>query len=95
MLVAVDDGASPGFSDGLSAGWDVLAAVLSVAVVALGALVPFVWVFVVIGALIWWARRRRREPAGPGPSSPVSAPSEGPLPSPSDSDSEREPVPVE
>lgn len=53
-----------GFLGGLNSGWHAFLGALSVLLVVLGAVLPFVVVLGGLGALAWWLRRRRR-PAAP------------------------------
>lgn len=61
-----------GFGDGLAGGWNGLVAALNGLVIAFGFLLPWAAVAVVVGLVIWGARRlvrRRRTAADPGPES--------------------------
>ena len=53
------DDSLPGFADSVSDGAGFLRSVVGVALVVVGVLVPFLPFIAVIGALIWWRRRRR------------------------------------
>lgn len=59
FLEAVDPGGIPSFSEGLSASWDLLKDLARVALLLLGALIPFIWVLAVAWFLWRWLRRRR------------------------------------
>ncbi|MFD6754130.1 DUF4349 domain-containing protein [Micromonospora gifhornensis] len=65
-----------GFLVGLSGGWKVFLASMTVLVTVLGAVLPWLLVFgVPLGLLWWWHRRRRRNrPTGPALVAPVGAP---------------------
>jgi hypothetical protein len=58
IFVPVSD-APPGFGDSVGAGVDVLQAIVSVVVIVVGFVIPFLWVPVLAIAVIWWIRRRR------------------------------------
>ena len=53
------DDSLPGFADSISDGAGFLRSILSVALVVVGVLVPFLPFVAVIIALVWWRRRRR------------------------------------
>lgn len=53
---AIDPGGIASFADGLSASWDVLVKMTQLVVLALGALIPFIW----IPILAWFVWRWRR-----------------------------------
>lgn len=66
QIRAVDPGGIPSFSDGLTASWDLLKDLALVALLALGVLLPFAWLIVVL--LLGWrwfgaraAKRREAE----------------------------------
>jgi hypothetical protein len=61
FMDAVDPGGLPGFSDAVSGSWDLLKTLGAAALVALGAMIPFLWVFALLGAVVVWRRRRRPE----------------------------------
>lgn len=52
----------PGFWDGLVSGWHALLTFLRVAVMVIGAVLPFAALAAVLAAPVWWWRRRRRAP---------------------------------
>jgi hypothetical protein len=54
----VDPGGLPGFGDGLSASWSMLRTIGGALVVSAGWLLPLAWIFVLVGAVLWWRRRR-------------------------------------
>jgi hypothetical protein len=59
----------PGFRDGLAAGWDGLRAAGTAAAAVIGFLLPFLPVVVMLGGIVWLARRvvrARRAPAAAG-----------------------------
>lgn len=49
----------PGFVDGLAAGWRAFVGALTVLLVVLGAVLPFVPVVAVVIGVAWWVRRRQ------------------------------------
>jgi hypothetical protein len=53
-----DDDSPPGFTDGLDGGLTAATTTGSVALAVVGALLPFTPVFLVVGGVVWWARRR-------------------------------------
>lgn len=54
-LQAVDPGGLPTFRDGLEASWEAVVTLGELLVLAIGALIPFVWVL----PIVWLVRRRR------------------------------------
>ncbi len=58
-LDAVPDDSLPGFGDALSSSLGVLATLTGLLVVALGWVVPFLWLLPIVGVAIWWRRSRR------------------------------------
>ncbi|MGI9602035.1 MAG: DUF4349 domain-containing protein [Acidimicrobiales bacterium] len=62
LQVAPDD-SLPGFTDSLKRSGDVLAFIGQVLIIALGALLPFLPVFALLGGAVWWNRRRTRATA--------------------------------
>lgn len=62
---AIDPGGLPGFADGLAAGWDLLQNIVGVAILSLGAILPFVWLIPLLWLALRW-RRRRIEDGGVG-----------------------------
>ena len=58
-LTVPEDDSPPGFWDALGSGWDALLAIGSIALLVLGAVLPFVPVAVIALAVAWWLRRRR------------------------------------
>jgi Domain of unknown function (DUF4349) len=58
LLEAVDPGGIPSFSDGLRASLDLLVGLAQMLVLSLGALIPFLWVPLVLW-LLWRVRRTR------------------------------------
>jgi hypothetical protein len=56
-LQAVDPGGLPTFRDGLEASWEAVVTLGELLVLAIGALIPFVWVLPIV-----WLFRRRRTP---------------------------------
>lgn len=62
FLEAVDPGGIPSFTDGLAASWDLLKNLVRVAILVLGAIIPFIWLVAVAWFLHrWWQRRRARQ----------------------------------
>ncbi|MBT8208833.1 MAG: DUF4349 domain-containing protein [Acidimicrobiia bacterium] len=59
FIDARDPGGLPGFSDGLTAGWALLVNLVSLVILALGAILPFIW----LAIPIWLFVRRRRSRA--------------------------------
>ncbi|HEC09415.1 MAG TPA: DUF4349 domain-containing protein [Acidimicrobiales bacterium] len=59
-LDAVPDDSLPGFGDALGSSLEVLATLAGLLVVALGWVVPFLWILPIVVAVIWWRRRHRR-----------------------------------
>jgi hypothetical protein len=55
-----------GFLVGLKGGWDAFTASLSVLLTVVGALLPFLVLFALLGLPVWWFLRRRR-PVNPPP----------------------------
>jgi len=73
---ATDPGGLPGFGDGLSAGWDLLKNIAGLAVLAFGAILPFIWLIPVVWLAVRWRRRRQRatvEQLQDSPPDPASA----------------------
>jgi hypothetical protein len=66
VVVVAEPSDSPGFLDGLAAGWRALVAVGTVLLVVLGGLLPFVPVIAIAVAVVWWTRRRARAPVSVG-----------------------------
>ena len=64
-LDARTDDSLPGFADSVSDGAGFLRAIVGVALVVAGVLVPFLPFAAVPAALVWWRRRRRRRPSPP------------------------------
>lgn len=58
VLDIVADDSLPGFADALGAAWDAFLKVVGVVVLAAGAIIPFLWVPLLAGAVWWWRRRR-------------------------------------
>ncbi|MEV6690062.1 DUF4349 domain-containing protein [Micromonospora sp. NPDC051196] len=71
-----DDENQLGFLVGLSGGWTVFLASMTVLFTVLGAVLPWLLVFgVPLGLLLWWNRRRRRNrPSEPALVAPVDTP---------------------
>lgn len=61
--VAHKKAAEPGFWDGLTGGWHALLEFLRVAVLVIGAVLPFAALAALIAAPVWWFWRRRRRRA--------------------------------
>ncbi|MEU6134415.1 DUF4349 domain-containing protein [Nocardioides sp. NPDC047086] len=61
----------PGFLAGLSAGWDALGDSARVLAVALGAVIPWVPVVLLVGLAVWVLVRRRRTTSGVAPAEPA------------------------
>lgn len=57
-LLAAEPTGLPGFGDGLEASWDLLVLIAGALVLAAGAIVPFLWVPVVIWLVARWVRGR-------------------------------------
>ncbi|KRF25143.1 DUF4349 domain-containing protein [Phycicoccus sp. Soil803] len=62
----VEEPDQAGFLVGLKGGWDAFTASLSVLLTVLGALLPFLALFALLGLPVWWYLRRRR-PVNPSP----------------------------
>ncbi len=60
---AADPGGVPSFTDGLSGAWGAHTTIGKVAVLAAGAVIPFLWVPLLLWGLWWWRRRRRSAPS--------------------------------
>jgi uncharacterized protein DUF4349 len=77
-VIAEDPGT--GFLAGLEGGWKAFTASVVVLLTAIGAVLPFAVVLVVLGVPLWWAYRRRRQastpssPTAPTPPSPTAPP---------------------
>ena len=57
-LSFIENDALPGFTDALSGSWDVFKTVIGVIVVVAGAIVPFIWIpILVVAGRLWWVRR--------------------------------------
>ncbi len=64
----VEDTSLPGFTDVLGDSWDFFTTVVAVIVLAVAAIVPFVWIVPVVWfARRWWLRRDRRTEVPPAP----------------------------
>jgi hypothetical protein len=59
-LVAEDPGGIPGFGEGLSESWQVLVNIIKLLILAVGAIIPFIWAIPLVW-LIWRWRRDRLE----------------------------------
>ncbi|HEX9854662.1 MAG TPA: DUF4349 domain-containing protein [Acidimicrobiia bacterium] len=70
---AVDPGGLPGFGEGISAGWTVLASIVGLAIVIVAWVIPFVWV-VPLAWLILRLARRGREGGGTSGDDAVATP---------------------
>ena len=62
----VEEPDQAGFLVGLKGGWDAFTGSLSVLLTVLGALLPFLALFALLGLPVWWYLRRRR-PVNPSP----------------------------
>ncbi|MFS8478398.1 MAG: DUF4349 domain-containing protein [Micromonosporaceae bacterium] len=77
---------SEGFLAGLQAGWDAFLGAVTVLLVVLGFLLPFLAVFSLPAGLLWWLLRRRRRaegqgaPLAPDPQMPLAGPGASPSP---------------
>ncbi len=60
LVNTVDPGGVPSFTDGISGAWNVLVTIGKVVVLAAGAVIPFLWVPLLLWVLWWWRQRRRR-----------------------------------
>ena len=67
-LDIVEDTSLPGFTDAMGAAWDALQRIFGVVVLVAGALVPFLWVPLLV-LLVVWLRRRRMAQAAPAEAS--------------------------
>lgn len=65
FIFTEDPGGLPGFSDGLSASWDVMQNIGGLGILAAGAILPFLWLVVAAGAFLWWRRRRAIDGSDP------------------------------
>lgn len=72
FLFAEDPGGLPGFSDGLSASWDVLQDVGGLVVLGAGAVIPFAWVLLLVAAYVLWRQRRAPSASASGDSEPAA-----------------------
>jgi hypothetical protein len=61
FLRIVRDTSLPGFTDGLEAAWGALQRIIGVLVLVAGAVIPFLWVAPLAGAVWWWRKRRSAE----------------------------------
>jgi hypothetical protein len=60
----IEDDSLPGFVDALKASWDTLVLLAGVALLAIGAVVPFLWVPIVVWVVYrWWAARGQKKAA--------------------------------
>jgi hypothetical protein len=57
-LVAEDPGGIPGFGEGMAESWRVLISIFKLLILALGAIIPFVWVIPLLWLLWRWRRDR-------------------------------------
>ena len=57
-LDIVEDTSLPGFTDAMGAAWDALQRIFGVVVLVAGALVPFLWVPLLVLLVVWLRRRR-------------------------------------
>ena len=64
--------AAPGFVDGLAGGWHALLTFLRVAVLVIGAVLPFAALAALLGTPAWWLWRRHRRTAPPPPEKPAT-----------------------
>ena len=55
-----DDGTPAGFGDALGSSMDALISVLGGLALVIGALIPFLPFIAIVGAFLWWRRRRKR-----------------------------------
>ncbi len=62
-LVSEDPGGIPGFSEGLSKSWDVLVNGFKLLILAIGALIPFIWVIPLAWLYLRWRRNKAAEAA--------------------------------
>lgn len=60
QIRAVDPGGIPGFTEGLSASWDLLVRAGQATVLAAGWIIPFLWIPLLLGWLLWRRTRRSR-----------------------------------
>ncbi len=95
-LVAEDPGGIPGFGEGLSESWKVLVNIIKLIILAIGAIIPFIWAIPLVWLLWRWrrdrlekrteARRQGRErarqamPPPPAPTTSAAATSSSALP---------------
>ncbi len=84
-LVAEDPGGIPGFGDGLSESWKVLVNIVKLLILAIGAIIPFIWAIPLLWLVFRWRRdqsakreterergRERARRTMPPPSTPTS-----------------------
>ena len=64
-MVVEEDTSLPGFADAVGASWDFLKLLFGLAVLVVGAVVPFIWLLAVVAGIIWWRRRRSATTAVP------------------------------
>ncbi|HEY5652553.1 MAG TPA: hypothetical protein VIW46_13990, partial [Acidimicrobiia bacterium] len=57
-LVAEDPGGIPGFGEGLSESWKLLVNIIKLLILAIGAIIPFIWAIPVLWLLWRWRRDR-------------------------------------
>lgn len=70
FIEAVDPGGNPGFGEGLETSWELLVGLGQVLVLVAGALIPFLWVPLVLWLLLRMRRTRSAEKASETPSAP-------------------------
>jgi hypothetical protein len=61
FIIVEDEGGLPGFSDGLSASWDLMQNIGGLVVLGAGSVLPFLWLVVLVGVYLYLRRRKAGE----------------------------------